>query len=86
MLVITKSQAELFYMPLHFHKSSRFKEPPVLKGKLQWSQIGSLKAHYCGIHSIQHVEKGGGRTLTILCVFMLCVCQSQVGVGSAGQA
>lgn len=86
MLVITKSQAELFYMALHFHKSSRFKAPPVLKGKLQWSQISFVKAHCCGKQGIQLVERGRGwGTLTILRVLMLRVCQSQVGVGPAGQ-
>lgn len=78
-------QAELFYTALHFHKSSRFKAPPVLKRKLQWSQIGFLKAHYCGTWSIQHVVRGRGRTLTVLRVFVLRVCQSQVGVSPAGQ-
>lgn len=56
MLVITKSRAELFYTALHFHKSSRFKAPPVLKGKLQWIQIGFVKAHYCGTQSMQNKE------------------------------
>lgn len=85
MLVITKSQAELFCTALHFHKSSRFKAPPVLKGKLQWSQIGFLKAYYCGTQSIQHVEREGDWTLTVLRVFVLRVRQGEVGVSSAGQ-
>lgn len=86
MLVITKSRAELFYTALHFHKSSRFKAPPVLKGTLQWSQIGFLKACCCGTQNqTSRKRRRGGWTLTILCVFMLSVRQSQVGVGSAGQ-